>query len=180
MKYTIEIPGELEKTLQDHLFQNELEQGAFLFASVTESRRRLSLEVVDIYLVPPEGWAVQMDLYLEMRDEERARIMKMARSKDLAVIDCHSHPTSGDNVWFSPSDKSGITEFAGYANWKLDGKPYIAMVWGESSVDAVIWHGNFDKACRVDEVRVVNGSTKVLIPKGTWFRKRKFFWLWKR
>lgn len=180
MKYVLVIPQHVERTLRDHLFQSELEQAAFLFARPVEISDELRMEATDIYAVPREGWDVQLEVYLELNDSERAKIMKMARDRGLAIIDCHSHPGSGDDVWFSPSDKDGITDFAGYVKWKLDGKPYTAMVWGESSIDAVIWHGDFSQACKVDEVHVVNDPTTALIPRGTWFRKPRPFWQVKR
>jgi hypothetical protein len=125
--------------------------------------------VEDFYLVPPRGWEVQMEVYLQMRDSERAKIMKLARDKDLAAIDCHSHPHAGDDVWFSPSDVAGITDFAQYAKWKLGGKPFAAMVWGEESVDAVIWQGGFTGAERVDSILIVGGTDGILRPKDSWF-----------
>jgi homogentisate 1,2-dioxygenase len=175
MKCTVAIPRDLEKTLRRHLFQNELEQGAFLFAHVTATAGDISLEAKDIYLIPPDGWQVQLEVYLEMKDTERAKIMKIARDADFAVIDCHSHPGSGDDVWFSPSDQAGISDFALYVKWKLDGKPYAAMVWGESSLDAVAWHSNFAEVQQVDEVRIVGRSSQILTPRGTWFRKSTIF-----
>src|SRR5213076_1446203 len=98
-----------------HLLQNDLEQGAFLFATVSEAGGGLHLDVVDHYLVPAEGWEAQEDVFLKMADSERAKIMQIARAKGLAAIDCHSHPMSDADVWFSASDRIGIRDFAQYA-----------------------------------------------------------------
>jgi len=171
MKYGIAIPEDLERMLRSHLFQNELEQGAFLFAQPLRYRDELWLEAVNVYLIKPSGWEVQLEVYLEMNDAERAKIMKIAKDTNLAVIDCHSHPGSDEDVGFSPSDKRGITEFAAYAKWKLDGKPFTAMVWGESSVDAVGWCDSFEKATKIDVVKILGDSARVLVPRGTWFHR---------
>lgn len=171
MKCSISISRVIEERLLEHLFQNDLEQGAFLFSRALHGTDgELRIEVVDMYLVPPEGWTVQLEFHLEMNDAERARIMKTARDRGFAIVDCHSHPRSRGRVGFSPSDISGITDFAGYAKWKLPGQPYAAMVWGEASVDAVVWSGDFREARPVQEV-VVDGcdATRVLVPRGTWF-----------
>src|SRR5205823_4001260 len=98
------IPTHVADTVRRHLFQDDFEQGAFLFARPVGSREELNLAVEDFYLVPASGWETQMDVYLEMKDSERAKIMKLARDKDLAAIDCHSHPRAENDVWFSPSD----------------------------------------------------------------------------
>jgi len=168
MNYVIELSASLRARLQRHLFQNRLEQGAFLFSRVEETASALTLRVEDVYLIPPEGWAVQHALYLEMTDAERAKIMQLARAGGYAVIDCHSHPGSAEAVKFSSSDHHGITEFAAYVQWKLNGKPYAAMVCSESSLDAVVWHRDFREAHDVHEVRITGGRAKVLIPRGTW------------
>jgi hypothetical protein len=179
MKTKIIIPADIKEKLLAHLFQNRLEQGAFLFSRREVSGDAVCLNVRGTYFVPPEGWEAQEELYLEMRDDERAKIMKLARDQGLAVIDCHSHPGSKDKVQFSPSDRTGITEFAAYAKWKLPGQPFAAMVWGETSLDAVLWQGEFLNAEIVNEVIVATlPACRVILPQGSWFlspsRAKKF------
>lgn len=176
MKFVAVIPHDLERKLYGHLFQGELEQGGFLFSRIVNGEDEVRLEAVSAYLVPPDGWEVQAENYLELKDMERSKIMKIARDGGYALIDCHSHPASDGNVWFSSSDRSGITDFAAYVRWKLDGKPYIATVWGESSVDAVAWSGDFIMPMPVSEVQIVGESPRVLVPEGTWYRRTKFDW----
>ena len=171
MKREIILTSYLKNRLFGHLFQNRLEQAAFLFAQFEQSTTSLKLTAVDIYAVPPQGWDVQLEVYLQMRDSERAKILKMARDKGLALIDCHSHPHAGSEVWFSPSDIAGITEFASYVKWKLDGKPFAAAVWGENSVDAVVWQGDFNAPYPVDAIQWDWQS--VLLPNGSWFDRPK-------
>jgi hypothetical protein len=170
MNAKIIIPAEIEGKLLAHLFQNALEQGAFLFSQSEINSDVVFLKVHDAYFVPPEGWEVQHELYLEMRDDERAKIMKLARDQGSGVIDCHSHPGSQGKVQFSPSDRTGISEFAAYAKWKLPGKPYAAMVWGETSLDAVLWQGEFQNPETVNEVIVpADPTSRVIRPRGSWF-----------
>jgi hypothetical protein len=175
MIFSVSIPAALERDLRRHLFQGELEQGAFLFAAVVEKPSAVNLSAVDAYMVPPEEWEMQSEVHLEMADLARAKIMKMARNRDLAVIDCHSHPHSGNHVWFSPSDRAGITEFAGYVKWKIGGKPYTAMVLGESSLDAVAWYDDFSMPGRVDSVEVLTTPPTLWKPRGSWFKPRSSF-----
>ena len=169
------IPNVLFEQLRSFFFQSNLEQGAFLFANAKGPH----IEVVDAYFIPPEGWSVQMDVYLEMEDSERGKIMQMARQKGCAVIDCHSHPDSGTDVWFSPSDIAGITKFAAYVKWKLPGTPYVATVWGEESVDGIVWPAGSNKPERLDSVVIRSDSgttTKSMKPRGTWFREPRSYW----
>lgn len=173
MKCTINMTDTIYCSLLNHLFPGPLEQGVFLFANPVVTGDNLELAVVDMYPVLPEGWLVQDEDYLEMSDKERAKIMKMARDGGFAVIDCHSHPGARDKAWFSPSDRRGITEFAGYAKWKLSGMPFAAMVWGESSVDAVVWHHDFQAAYDVEKVVVAGECQRVLTPRGTWYAPKQ-------
>jgi len=168
------IPKPLFSELQTFFFQNNLEQGAFLFANAEGS----DIEVVDAYFIPAEGWSVQLDVYLEMKDSERGKIMQLARQKGCAVIDCHSHPDSGTDVWFSPSDIAGITKFATYVQWKLPGTPYVATVWGEDSVDGIVWPpgSTTPELLELIVVRSESGSTRSMKPRGTWFREPRSYW----
>lgn len=168
MQRIISIPQKIDRVVRAHLFQSNLEQGAFLMANVELNKKRICFDVVDVYLVPKEGWQVQHEVYLEMKDSERAKIMNLARQGGYAVIDCHSHPDSDSRVAFSPSDRLGITDFAAYAKWKLDGKPFAAMVWGERSVDAVIWWGDFLQPELVDEVQIRSNPIITIKPQGSW------------
>lgn len=172
---TIQINQSMNEILKMHLFQNGLEQGAFLMTRATIDNSNIVIRAVDYYLVPPEGWIAQLDVYLEMTDEERGKIMQKARKGDFGIIDIHSHPGSGSDVWFSPSDISGIREFAAYANWKLPGQPYVAMVWGEKSFDGVAWHGAFTTPEPITKLEFYSdtGAITSSAPAGSWFGTRR-------
>lgn len=176
VKFIINIPTDIKKKAYKHLFQNELEQGAFLYSIYTEDIDKTNFNVVDYYLVPRSGWQIQSEFHLELKDSERAKIMKIARDKKYALIDCHSHINLGRQVSFSPSDKAGINEFSGYVKWKLDGRPYIAIALNETSADAVGWHGDFGNPCRIDEIRIVGDKQKTIIPRYTWPGQVSYFY----
>jgi len=169
MIHEIFIPTGIHDRIRDHLFQSELEQAAFLFASTEVDAGGIRFHVQDCYLVPSAGWDVQMDVYLEMSDEERAKILKMARDRNAAIIDCHSHPHSQEEVWFSPSDLAGITEFGQYVKWKLKGRPFAALVFAEASIDGVVWHGEFAGAEPLSALSI-EGQAR-LRPTGSWFNR---------
>lgn len=169
MKLT--IPEHIFARVHAHLFQNDLEQGAFLFGSVSQNL----FIVDDAYLIPPAGWAVQLEVYLEMNDEERAKVMTIAMKRGASVVDCHSHPGAIDDVWFSPSDILGINAFAQYAKWKLRGAIYVASVWGESSMDAVVWSGNYDEPQVLESIEVSGATTRQVTATGSWFREPRAY-----
>lgn len=157
--------------VHEHLFQDELEQGAFLFGTVSDG----VMTIDDAYLIPPTGWAVQLEVYLEMNDDERAKVMTMASKRGQSVVDCHSHPGAENDVWFSPSDVAGIKAFAQYARWKLRGGVYVASVWGESSIDAVVWSDTYKEAQKLAAVEISGSNIRTLYPTGSWFREPRSY-----
>ncbi len=177
MKVIINCQHEIYTPLRRHLFQNRLEQAAFFLAQTSIGNESIKFEVVDFHLIPSEGWDYQGDLYLEMKDDHKARIMKLARDSQLALIDCHSHPFSGDDVFFSPTDRSGISEFSSYVKWKNDNRPFAAIVFGRRSFDGVCWFGDYSKPLAVEHFNI-SGSPSGLKTKRTWNKScslRRFF-----
>jgi hypothetical protein len=175
MRYTVSMPEAMFERLRRDLFQNELEQAVFLYAEHRQDDNGIHVTAVDYHLVPPEGWEIQHEFHLELTDEERARVLKRARDGGYALIDCHSHPPVLDDVEFSPSDVWGITEFAQYVRWKLGGRPYAAMVWGQASVDAVGWHADFKSPSPISEILVEGSPRRTLVPRYSFLRPRMRF-----
>ena len=138
MEANVLIPEELYITLRRHLFKENQEQGAFLFAKESASSNGTDLIVKDIHLIQTGAWDVQNSFYLELSEEEKVKIMLHARDRDFDLIECHSHRNNGPAA-FSLSDIRGLKEFLGYVRWKLPGKKYGALVWTESSVHGQVW-----------------------------------------
>jgi len=74
------------------------------------------------------------------------------------------------------ADIPGLTRDRHYGHGKLGSKPYVAMVWGEASIDAVVWEGDFTRGQPLNELRIAGGSPNVLVPTGSWFRRPTPYW----
>lgn len=131
----------------------------------------------DIYLIPQKAWDFQGQAYLELSEEEKVKIMIMARKRDFSLIECHSHRSPHGVADFSPSDVKGLEEFITYIRWKLPGKKYGALVWAENSVKGVIWDGKRLSPLPIDEVKIVgkNGKFRAI---STGIRPRRGFFGW--
>ncbi len=164
MKITVNIPGEVARVLRAHLFKSDVEEAAFLFARASLNSDELRFDVDHLYPVPSDGWDVQHALYLEMKDNERAKIMKMARGRGAALVESHAHPGWGRQIRFSPSDLANLPDFATYVKWKLDGKPFAALVWSEQSVDGLAWYGDFSLPAPVDQVIILSTPPMTIVP----------------
>ena len=111
MNATIAIPTTIATHLHQHLFQNKLEQGAFLFAGYSVNGGELKLGSISYYCVPPDGWDVRR---ANISPDEGFRACQDnaygAQNEYFRAIDCHSHPHANDDVWFSPSDVAGVPQ----------------------------------------------------------------------
>lgn len=136
----INLDDERLNRLRRHLLpaRSSCEEAAFLFARPEHTSDGLVFEVVEIYLVPPEGFTARSEYYLELSDATRAAVIKKAHDLDAALIEFHSHPKQRE-ACFSWSDLHGFDEFVPHVMWRLNGRPYAAVVMALDSIDALFW-----------------------------------------
>src|SRR5437870_3033122 len=109
MRVTLRFTKHVYETIRAHLLQNELEQAVFLFILNRATQDGMDLEVKDYYLVQEnELVGGGESFYLELTDEARAKVIKMASDRKTALGEIHSHPFSANNCTFSPSDLLGF------------------------------------------------------------------------
>lgn len=142
-----------------HLFSAfDTEHTAFLFARTHTSNDRLVLSAVDYYLVPPSGFAHRSALHFELNREVQADIIKQAHDRDCCLVEAHSHPFP-TIASFSPTDVSGILEWVPHVRWRLQRKPYVALVLSPASFDALLFSDQSALPQPLDELSV--GETRL-------------------
>lgn len=137
------------------------EEAAFLCAKSSFRNELLRLDVVDVLLIPPEGFASRSPCYLELRDTTRAKIIKKAHELGASLIECHSHP-SQVNACFSWSDLHGFDACVPNFMWRLKERPYAAVVLARHSFDGLVWSGAGERCVPLREIvteRLVLHST---------------------
>ncbi len=113
------------------------EYGAFLFAKVQEDGL---LEVIDLELLEASHFKWQSVGYLELRDGALQEMILHAHQTKTALIEAHSHPFSkGQRVTFSRFDEEGLREVAPHVVWRLPGRPYVGLVFGQRAFDGLFW-----------------------------------------
>lgn len=137
MPITLLISRELSLRLRGHLFQGGSEQVAFLLA-MPRVDEALELRLTDVYLVPPEEFEDRTPFYLSLAPEVRPKIIKWAWDCGACLVEAHSHRGAGPAA-FSPSDLAGLDEFIPHVRWRLNGKPYVALVFTRNGFDALAW-----------------------------------------
>ena len=151
----LSIPRQKYRFIRSHLFKGRKEQGCFLFVDANFYSTVINLFVKKVHLIKADKWAHQSDFHLELKDEEKVKVMLMAKKMNYDLIECHSHCSNGV-ARFSPSDVHGLDEFIRYVWWKLPGKIYGALVWTENDVAGQVWLPKKNVPLPLDEIRIVN------------------------
>ncbi|MFC1752255.1 hypothetical protein ACFL96_02550 [Thermoproteota archaeon] len=155
MVVLVSIPRKKYRTIRAHLFKGHKEQGCFLFADINFDNNVVKLHVREALLIKEKRWQHQDDFHLELKDEEKVKIMLKARKNNYDLIECHSHRSIGV-ANFSHSDEKGMEEFIRYVWWKLPNKIYGALVWTENDIVGQVWMPKRSTPIPIREVRIVN------------------------
>lgn len=149
MGVDLRIPRDLADQLERHLEQGVDEQLAFMLAAWDGDEA----DVLDLRLVPSVAFDLQTPWHLSLSDEERAAVIKWAHDRGAALVEAHVH-RRGDPAEFSASDRSGLEAFVPHVWWRLRHRPYVALVFGESTFDALVWRSDPGSPEPVNALRV--------------------------
>lgn len=154
MKAILNLGNSLYVELMAHLLPPKCrqEQGAFLFAHAARSDGEIVFEVIEAAKLGRGDFAVQESDYLEMADETRAGLIKRAHDLDALLVEMHSHLGPWPAA-FSPSDRLGLAETVPHMWWRLNKRPYIAIVVAGSGFDALLWLDDPKSPRALDGVR---------------------------
>lgn len=162
------IPRKIYKGIRNYFFaeQSDLEKVAFLFVEAKSNGDDLNLYFKNLYLVEPNEYQYQSNSYVELKDEMRPRIIKVAFDLNAALVEIHSHTFDG-RAKLSSSDFRGLKDFVPHVMWRLGGKPYSSMVFSKADFDAVIWLDKVKQPETLDKLVISNFFWKNnLVPNG--------------
>src|SRR5712692_5849466 len=126
--------------LKSHLLppKRRLEEAAFVFTLPVIRQGDLSFRFLDWFPIEPDAFLHRSSAHLELRDEIRPRVIKRAHDLGASLVEFHSHLSSRPPQ-FSPSDIAGFEEFVPHVRWRLNGRPYLAIVMASGGFDALVW-----------------------------------------
>ena len=137
MTATFSVTGAQHAVLDGHL-RGAAERVAFAVA--VAAGRGLAV-VADVLLVEddclePGPWCVQLT------DEAQQRILMWATARSGWLIEMHSHlGRFGDPACLSSTDLEGLASWVPHVRWRLQGRPYMAVVVGPETIDGIAWEG---------------------------------------
>ena len=157
----IHIPPKLYRAMRAHLLPSRLrnEEAGFMYVRPTSAQDGNDFEFVDWDPIPPNGFLVRSRYYFELTDESRAMAIKHAHDLGASLVEMHSHAGSLQAA-FSPSDLIGFDEFVPHVMWRLQGKPYFAVVVARNGFDGLAWLDGPNNPQRLDGI-VVGEKTYV-------------------
>lgn len=153
----VDLTQEQHHDILEHLFSGEDEQVVFAFASWNAAEGDGTFRVTEIDLIPPSDFEFQSTYHIELLHETHARLIKAAFDRHASLVEFHSHRSSRP-AQFSPSDIDGFAEFVPHVRWRLQSRPYAAVVWGEGSFDGLFWGSSH--AAQLDGIRVAGTILK--------------------
>ena len=171
MKTVLKLPTGAYEDLVAHLLPGDTpnEQAAFLFAIVNVTERGVTLDVIDSTKLVAADFDVQAPDYLELADATRARLIKRAHDLDASLIEMHSHP-GPLNAAFSRSDLLGLSETVPHMWWRLNKRPYVAIVIAPSGFDAMVW---LDGPLSPQKLDSLAAGSRILRPTNITIRARR-------
>jgi hypothetical protein len=122
--------------LHTHM-NHRFERAAFLF---TKPLTDTTWAVETVWLLDgDDDYRVSNGQSLELAESIRPEVIRLAHANGYAVVEAHSHYFPGKFTRFSSYDLHGLTDFAPHMLWRLPGRPYVALVIGQDSFDALAW-----------------------------------------
>ena len=138
--HVLDLTPDLHRALWDHLLpvHSSLEQAAFLFCTSRTANGDLIFEAIDKAFLGPDDFAAQYEDYLELTDACRRALIKRAHEHGATLVELHSHPRA-QSAAFSLSDLWGLQETVPHMRWRLQRRPYLAIVVAPTGLDALVW-----------------------------------------
>lgn len=136
MTTSIQMEIGMFQELRQRLSASRDEQVIFLFAQFDGERR--TFQVRSLHGLEEQHYEVRNRFHVSVRDDVKAKMIRAAGLENLCLIEAHSHP--GQEVaQFSDYDLEGLRELVPHLWWRLQGRPYAALIFGADTFDALSW-----------------------------------------
>ena len=114
------------------------EQAAFLISSVEEGQGQTVVRGRELVCISGDQFDAHSRLGLELAEDVVPRLIRRAHELNGCLVEFHSHPFPS-RARFSSFDLSHLAEFVPHVQWRLRCQPYVAVVLGPTTFDAIAW-----------------------------------------
>lgn len=149
--------------MRAHLLSDNSEHLAFFFVNSVRQSNGVTFIVKDVRLISDDDLE-DNSFSIKLKLDAILSVTNEAKKRGMSLIEAHSHPFSTANVNFSRTDMDGFKEFVPYILDSLGGRPYGALVLGQSSVSGLCWQTKQGKT--IDKI-VIHGDSLTLIASAT-------------
>jgi molybdopterin/thiamine biosynthesis adenylyltransferase len=140
-----------------HLNSGPGEHFTFLFATLGRAADGPVLVADDVMTVD-DGEVTHTSTGWVMSTAALVRAVNHAHTTQKCLIEVHNH--GGDRPRFSPCDRAGFAETVPYMLESLPGRPYAALVTGDTAVYGELFKGA--EVYRIDRITVVGDRLEVM------------------
>ena len=154
---TVRITSSHFKTLRDYLLSyGNMESAAFLVAGFFQNDYGSHFAVRDILIPEDNDYNIRSEVRLEMSPHFFNRAISRAERTNTTVIQCHSHPSSKNNLQYSLSDFAGESLSSKTVYNCLGKKPMGSMLFGQDSVIGRVWLSPDTDPVQLNQLRIVD------------------------
>jgi hypothetical protein len=132
------------------------EQVGFFLADYDRTNDKFTLRAWRPVL--EDGYALQTPVHVELTDETRAEMIQWATLERMSLVEIHSHG-GPYTAAFSPSDCWGFDDWVPHLWWRLQARPYAALVVSaDRTFDGWAWIDDPRMPRQIDELVVDGGA----------------------
>jgi hypothetical protein len=132
---SLAFPPVLFDDLAEHMNRRP-EQVAFMLATRLVNG---VMTVRNLRIVGNDRFALLDENRAEPDDELRGEVVRWAWNNDLCLVEAHSHGRRTHRVCFSGFDFEQFEEWVPHLWWRLQHRPYAALVLAGEAIDGLAW-----------------------------------------
>ncbi|PZR82737.1 MAG: hypothetical protein DLM65_03220 [Candidatus Aeolococcus gillhamiae] len=132
---SVSFPPDIFDELSQHL--QIAEAVAFMRASMPDAVG--VFRVQELRMVQSQAYDSRSDDHCTVDDETRAKVIKWAWDSTSCLLEAHSHGLLFSPARFSRFDLVQLAQWVPHVQWRLQGRPYVALVTASRDIDGLAW-----------------------------------------
>lgn len=141
--------------IQNYVLADEDEAAAFLVAGYFKNEYGIHFTVREVIIPRESDYIIRSPYRLEVSPMFFNKAISIAEANNTTVIQCHSHPFSKNELWYSSSDNYG-ERLSSQTVYNCLDKPMGSMLFGPDNVIGRAWLPNKSKPVNIEEIRLVD------------------------